>query len=130
MSGLLPEPSGWPLGGADADGRLRWSRGEQALTEAVWNILATQPGERPMRQAFGAGLGAYIHQPDTESTRRLVAAAARQALERTEPRIVLQEVVVEPDRTEPATLRLVVRWHRRGRPAEAGALSLALDLGA
>ncbi|MBK1657111.1 GPW/gp25 family protein [Paracraurococcus ruber] len=132
MSGVLPEPAGFPLGGADADGRLRWSRGDQALTEAVWTVLATNPGERLMRPGFGAGLSAFIHQPDTESTRRLVAAAAKEALERTEPRIVVQDVRVEspsPEGPEAGRLRLTLRWQRRGRPGETGGLSLALDLG-
>jgi phage baseplate assembly protein W len=77
--------------------------GERSIRESLWNILLTRPGERLLRPEFGAGLEQFIHQPNDETTRALIASTVQRAIERWEPRILLDkvEVVMEPGvRTE------------------------------
>jgi uncharacterized protein len=96
-----------------SDGRWLPSTGERSIRESLWNILLTAPGERLLRPEFGAGLARFIHQPNDETTRSLIAAAVRRAIERWEPRILLDgvEVVMEPGvRTE---LAVSVRYRMR-----------------
>jgi len=71
---------GWPLDAPDPAGRLTYAQGAQCLREALWNVLMTNPGERVMRPSFGAGLNQWIGQPNTESTRRLIASSITAAV--------------------------------------------------
>jgi phage baseplate assembly protein W len=73
-------------------GGLSWSSGEQNIQEAIWLILATAPGERPMLPGFGCGMHLYVFAPNTPSTRASVAHEVRQALARWEPRIDVLDV--------------------------------------
>jgi uncharacterized protein len=86
-----------------SDGRWLLASGERSIRESLWNILLTRPGERLLRPEFGAGITRFIHQPNDETTRSLIAETATRAIERWEPRILLDkvEVVMEPGvRTE------------------------------
>ncbi len=118
---------GFPLGGPQ-DGQLRWTRGDEALREAIWNILLTRPGERLMRPDFGAGLSRYIHQPNTETTRALIADAARSAIARYERRVSVTEVRAEADRTDPAVVQLSVTY-RAVSSGRTERLDLSINLG-
>lgn len=95
------------------DGRWLPATGERSIRESLWNILLTRPGERLLRPEFGAGLPNFIHQPNDETTRSLIASTVTRAIERWEPRIVLDEVqvVMEPGvRTE---IAVSVRYRMR-----------------
>ena len=118
---------GFPLGGP-RDGRFGFARGDEALRESIWNILLTRPGERLMRPDFGAGLGRYIHQPNTEATRALIADAARRSVTRWEPRVVVLDVRAVADRADPAVVHLSVEYRpvSGSRPAR---LDLSISLG-
>ena len=72
--------------------------------------LLTRPGERLMRPEFGAGIRSFIHHPNNETTRALIADAAQEAAElpgqgavATEPAVgaekrILEEAGVLPQR--------------------------------
>jgi phage baseplate assembly protein W len=125
---VFSDPIGWPLGGLDEDGRLPWSRDERALREAMLNILLTRPGERLMRPEFGAGLTGFVHQPNNETTRRLIAGVVRRSLARWEPRIVVEAVEVLASTHDPSEVhvRVAYRARHRTRPEELG-LTLSLE---
>ncbi len=107
--------------------RLPWSVGNQSVREVIWNILLTQPGERLMRPEFGAGLKQFIHKPNNETTRRLMADLALRAIQRWEPRIDILELTVG---TEPAHLNKVILSlrYRIKMTAEEDNLELGLQL--
>ena len=86
----------WPLGGIDEEGRLSWSVDDQSIREVMLHILLTRPGERLQRPDFGAGLLNFVHQPNNETTRNLMASVIRKSLEQWEPRIVVEGVDVAP----------------------------------
>lgn len=118
----------FPFGGIDAQGRLDWTRENSSVREVMLNILLTRKGERLMRPEFGAGLRDYIHQPNTETTRALIADAARRAIERNEPRVQVEEVqaLADPERLSHVNLSIHYRLRWDG---SAQTLDLAIDLG-
>jgi phage baseplate assembly protein W len=97
--------------GVGSDGRVRWSEGEDNIRDAIQIILLTEPGERLMLPDFGAGLGRFLFEPNTVSTRRAIGEQISSALRRWEPRIILENVEVEehPDALEAAVATIAYR---------------------
>jgi phage baseplate assembly protein W len=97
--------------GVGNDGRVRWSEGEDNIRDAIQIILLTEPGERLMLPEFGAGLGRFLFEPNTVSTRRAIGEQIGAALRRWEPRIILEAVEVEehPDRPDAALATIAYR---------------------
>lgn len=122
-------PTSFPLlpvlGG---DGRPAWRRGNASVREVMLNILLTRPGERLMRPEFGAGIRNFIHHPNNETTRALIADAALRALTRWEPRVTIEEVRVVADRERLSHVNLSVRY-RLLADGRQDSIELALDLG-
>lgn len=80
-----------------ADGRLAWSQGEANVRESIRVILMTELQERLMLPDFGGGLGIFLFEPNTISTRLLIQDRVVKALAQWEPRIAVQQVDVTPD---------------------------------
>lgn len=121
----------FPLAGPDAAGSRPWSEGVQSVREVLWNILMTRPGERLMRPQFGAGLPNFIHRPNTEATRQIMADVVRKAVPRNEPRIELLDVVVRPDPTDASVALFSLSYRLRATGIEDRFdLSLTLAAGA
>ena len=116
------------LPGLDDGGRPAWRRGNASVREVMLNILLTRPGERLMRPEFGAGIRNFIHHPNNETTRALIADAALRALTRWEPRVTIEEVRVMADRERLSHVNLEVRY-RLLADGRRDTLELALDLG-
>ena len=110
-------PIGWPLLGVpDGEGRLHYPALEASVRQSIRVILSTQPGEQLMERDFGAGIERFLAQPNTLATRAQIAAEMRAALERWEPRILLDRVDVAEDAERPAQVRaeIVYRLRRTG----------------
>ena len=121
---------GWPLDTPGANGVLSYATEARSLREALWNVLMTNPGERLMRPAFGAGLGQWIGQPNSESTRQLIASSIAAAVGKWEQRVALGSVGVVTDPQDPARVVVTLSYTARGVPgAVPDQLSLALSLG-
>lgn len=107
-------------------GGLATVSGTALLEQAMCVILATYPGERPMRPEFGSRLRDFVFEPASAQTRRAVAVEVRTALERWEPRAEIDDVTVTDD---PAggdgLLHIEVRYRVRDA---ADPRSLHLDL--
>jgi phage baseplate assembly protein W len=83
------------------DGRIAWSSGVDNVRESIQIILLTEPNERVRLPTFGAGLRQFLFEPNTVTTRHLIAERIRQTLDQWEPRINLQSVEVEADPDDP-----------------------------
>src|SRR5712692_9588279 len=83
------------------DGRVAWSEGEANVREAIRIILLTDLGERLLLPDFGGNLGRYLFEPNTVTTRQLIANRITKALEQWEPRILVESVDVEADPDDP-----------------------------
>jgi phage baseplate assembly protein W len=99
----------WPVE-PDATGAIALISGTDELEQAMYLVLATAPGERPMRPEFGCRLQEYVFASSDANTAGLLADEVRRALIRWEPRIVVQDVVVSADADEPSTLWIDVRY--------------------
>ncbi|KAF4410875.1 MULTISPECIES: GPW/gp25 family protein [Streptomyces] len=86
--------------------------GEREIEEAIQLVLATAPGERPMRPEYGCAIHDLVFAPVNEATAGRIRSEVRSSLDRWEPRIEVDEVSVTS--TEPAVLYIDVRYHIRG----------------
>jgi phage baseplate assembly protein W len=85
------------------------------IEQAIHLILATAPGERPMRPDFVCGIHDYVFAPADATTAGHVAYEVTVALERWEPRVDLVDVRVAVAPDEPSTLYITVVYTMRGR---------------
>ena len=85
--------AGWafPLT-TDATGSIALVTADREIAGAIWLVLATSPGERPMRPEFGSRLADYVFAPANATTAGQLANEVRVALERWEPRIDVGDV--------------------------------------
>lgn len=129
MARSQPPIVSFPLfDGVDADGRLPWQDGNKSIREVMLNILLTRPGERLMRPEFGAGIRDFIHHPNNETTRALIADAAQRALTRWEPRVSVEEVRVVADPQRLSHINLSIRYRLR-QDASRDTFDMAIELG-
>lgn len=100
---------GWPVE-LDATGRIAMVSGTTDLEQAMYLILSTTPGERPMRPEFGCRLAQFVFAPANASTAGLIAAEVRLALARWEPRATVVDVVVSTDPDDASTLWIDITY--------------------
>ena len=107
--------AGWafPLR-TDATGSIALVAREREIEEAIRLILATSPGERPMRPEFGCRIHDHVFGPANATTAGQIAYDVRAALERWEPRIEVDDVTVSFERADAGTLYIDVRYTIRG----------------
>ena len=79
------------------DGRVAWSEGPSNVRESIRIILLTEQRERIMLPEFGGGLGRYLFEPNTVTTRELIRDRIIKSLAQWEPRITVESVTVEAD---------------------------------
>lgn len=133
--------AGWsyPLA-TDAAGGIALVAHDREIEQAIRLILGTARGERPMRPEFGCRIHEHVFGPANAATAGQVALDVREALERWEPRIDLDEVRVGFDAIESGVLHVDVAYRLRGLndprnlvfpfyviPAEGGDQPVALD---
>ncbi|NYI03897.1 GPW/gp25 family protein [Allostreptomyces psammosilenae] len=98
----------------DATGSIALVRGERELDESIRLILATAPGERPMRPEFGCGIHDYVFAPADAGTAGQLAYEVRLALERWEPRIEVADIQVRFDAVDDGVLYIDIHYSVRG----------------
>lgn len=107
--------AGWafPLR-TDPTGGIALVRGEREVVESIRLILGTTPGERPARPEFGCAIQELVFAPADAATAGQIAYQVRLALERWEPRIVLDDVLVDFTNAGEGTLFIDIRYRLRG----------------
>lgn len=94
--------TGWtfPIG-VNTQGNLRFSANAlRNIEESIAIILGTKLGERVYRPEFGSRLSELTFAPMNTQTLLLIRLYVTEALQRWEPRIVLDSVYTEPDPIE------------------------------
>ncbi|MGC9671532.1 GPW/gp25 family protein [Planosporangium sp. 12N6] len=103
--------SGWAFPtGVNATGGIALARGDTELVQAMRLILATYPGERPMRPEFGCRLRDFLFRGGTPETVAELTDEVRRALLRWEPRVDVEQVEVAGDATDPSLLYIDIRY--------------------
>ena len=123
MDAVVRPLLGWPLFALpDESGRLDYPTLEDSVRQLIQVILSTRPGEQLMRPDFGGGLDTLLNEPNTLATRRRIRDLVRDALERWERRILLDQVEVWEVAGEPSHVRVEVAYRlaRTGSPAQIG----------
>jgi phage baseplate assembly protein W len=107
--------AGWafPMG-VDARGGIALARRDQELEQAMRLILATYPGERPMRPDFGSRVRDYVFRSATIETAAELSDEVQKALLRWEPRVVVESVNVSVDPAERNRLYIDVNYIVKG----------------
>src|SRR5215475_11774841 len=94
----------------DQTGSIALVSREQELEEAMRLVLATAPGERPMRPEFGCRIHDYVFAPADATTAGMLAYEVRNALLRWEPRVNVTKVDVRPDPHDATTMLIDIRY--------------------
>lgn len=81
-------------------GNLQVSRYHANIQESIRIILGTQIGERVYRPEFGSRLAELVFQPLNRNTLLELRLRVEEALEMWEPRIIVRQIVAEPDPLE------------------------------
>ena len=97
----------------DATGSVALVDGDREIVESIRLILATAPGERPMRPEFGCAIHDLVFAPADSTTAGQIAYEVRMSLERWEPRIDLTDVVVDFAEADNGTLLIDIRYTLR-----------------
>jgi phage baseplate assembly protein W len=107
--------AGWafPLA-TDATGSIALVTEHREVADAIWLVLATSPGERPMRPEFGSRLAEYVFAPANATTAGQLANEVRVALERWEPRVEVSDVVIGFDEIDSGVVYIDVHYQIRG----------------
>jgi phage baseplate assembly protein W len=107
--------AGWrfPLH-TDQTGSIALVTRQRKIEESIQLILATAPGERPMRPEFGCAINDFVFAPADAATAGQLAFEVRAALDRWEPRIDIVDVAVRFDAVDQGTLYIDIRYLVRG----------------
>ena len=81
----------------NVQGGVQSSTSHGNIAESIQIILRTQLGERVYRPDFGSRLGELIFAPMNTQTLLLIRLYTQEALEKWEPRIIIDDIRTEPD---------------------------------
>lgn len=95
-----------PALGNDFD--LPMASGETKIEQSIRLILATAPGERPMRPAFGCAVHDLVFSGMDAGSVTALGHSVRAALERWEPRITVLDTAVEAGSGDPSELSVTL----------------------
>jgi phage baseplate assembly protein W len=109
---ILGSGLAFPLA-VDRRGDVSLAHGEQDVEQAISLILGTAPGERPMRPEFGCGVHDYVFAAIDAETVGRMTTEIRDALDRWEPRIELEEVDFDLDHVDQGTLNINLTYRIR-----------------
>ena len=105
---------GWKFPPAlDADKHIALARDEESISQSIWMILSTAPGERVMRPDFGCGMHELVFAPNTPGTAGQITNEVREALIQWEPRIDVLDVDAVPDDHQPNLLLIAISYQVR-----------------
>ena len=112
MTDLLGSGLAFPLQ-VDRLGGIALASGEQDIDQAIELILSTAPGERPMRPEFGCGVHDFVFDTIDAATVGRLETEVRRALDRWEPRIVVEEVDFDLGRVGEGQLLINIGYRLR-----------------
>lgn len=109
MNGVLGTGLAFPLG-VDQRGAIAFVSGETDIAQAISIILATAPGERPMRPEFGCAVHDHVFDVLDPAAFGAIESAVRQAIERWEPRATVVAVDFDLDARAEGRLDIVLTY--------------------
>jgi len=86
---------------------------DREIEQAIRLIIGTAPGERPMRPEFGCAIHDFVFAQANASTAGQIAAEVQSSLQRWEPRIDVDDVLVSIDENDQSLLFIDIRYRIR-----------------
>jgi phage baseplate assembly protein W len=99
----------WPLR-VDQSGSIALGAGADDINASIRMAIITAPGERVMRPQFGCRIWDLLFEPINANTLGLMAEAVRDTISQWEPRVDLEDVVVEPDPANASRVMIDLRY--------------------
>lgn len=97
----------------DHRGNLALTSGGADLDSSIRVVIATAPGERVMRPAFGCRIWDLLFEPVNANTLGLMAQSVREAVAQWEPRVETESVEVSPDPNDSALVHIRLTYRVR-----------------
>lgn len=112
MTDILGSGIAFPLA-VDRRGGVALAHRDHDVDQAIELILATAPGERPMRPEFGCGVHDYVFETVDAYTVGHLEHEIRVALARWEPRIEVLDLNFDVSGAERGELLIDIRYRLR-----------------
>ena len=88
----------------DERGSMALVGGVEELERSMTVVISTAPGERPFRPRFGCRIWELMFEPINEATMGLMEMYVEEALRMWEPRVDIEEILVEPASVDGAVM--------------------------
>ena len=72
-------------------------KNESSIARSVRNLVLTIQGERPFQPVLGTGVNALLFENMDKLTASAIRSELRTTIENYEPRVEINEIIVEPD---------------------------------
>ena len=72
-------------------------KNESAIARSVRNLVLTEQGERPFQPVLGTGVSRLLFENMDKLTASAIRSELRTTIENYEPRVEINEILVEPD---------------------------------
>jgi phage baseplate assembly protein W len=112
MAEILGSGIAFPLQ-VDRRGGIALASDAADVDQAIQLILATAPGERPMRPEFGCGVHDFVFDTIDAGTVAQMETEIRDALDRWEPRIEVTDVEFDLDHVARGELLILITYRLR-----------------
>jgi phage baseplate assembly protein W len=112
MAEILGSGIAFPLQ-VDRRGGIALASDSTDVDQAIQLILATAPGERPMRPEFGCGVHDFVFDTIDAGTVAQMETEIRAALDRWEPRIEVTDVEFDLDHVARGELLILISYRLR-----------------
>jgi phage baseplate assembly protein W len=109
-------------------GAIEMVEGHESIRQAIVLLLSTVPGERVMRPDYGCDLRRLVFSPNDETTAGLAIYYVRRALERWEPRVLIERLDAVRHSEDPEGLEILLEYRVRAT-RQVAPLALSVDLG-
>jgi phage baseplate assembly protein W len=88
----------------DERGSMALVGGIEELERSMTVVISTAPGERPFRPKFGCRIWELMFEPINEATMGLMEMYVEEALRMWEPRVDVDQILVEPATVDGAVM--------------------------
>jgi len=106
----LDMPEDWAGLSFSPTGGIEMVEERESVRQAVLLLLSTRTGERVMRPDYGCDLHKLVFSPNDDTTAGLAMHYVRQAIERWEPRIVIERLDAGRDEAYPERLNILLEY--------------------
>ena len=101
-------------------------KNESAIARSVRNLVLTGQGERPFQPVLGTGVSRLLFENMDKLTASAIRSELRTTIENYEPRVEINEIIVEPD-FEGNAMHVTLQYFIIGMDVPEQELTFALE---